>query len=189
MKHLAALLPTALVVLGGLASPARATVLYGIGLDGLCDRSTVIARGEVISLAPAWQGGRIVTAVTLRVERSLAGGAARGSLVTFYRLGGEVGGIGQRVIGEPSFQRGEEVLVFLQRRFGRLFVTGMVQGKMRVLPPSAPGGPRRIASALGRFPLRGGGYASVAPKTLGELEARILGRLRATGRALRGGRR
>jgi hypothetical protein len=178
----------ALLISFGLLSPLGATVLVGLDLDGLCDRSPHILRGEVVSLTPGWHGGRILTAVTLRVERSLAGPATRGDRVTFYRLGGEVGGIGQRVLGEASFRKGERVIVFLQRVGGRLVVTGMVQGKMRVLDAARPGGTRRVVSAVGGFALRGGRHPLPVPTTLPDLEARVQARLRATHRPGQGGR-
>lgn len=187
MTYLGRSLLAALIVSAGLAAPARATVLVGLTLDALCDRSPLILRGEVVSLAPGWHGGRILTAVTLRVERPLAGRAVRGDRVTFYRLGGEVGGIGQRVIGEATFQKGEQVVVFLQGRSGRLFVTGMLQGKIRLLPAATPGAPRRVVSAARTFSLRGSLRPLPVPTTLPDLETRILARLRATGRPAAGG--
>lgn len=188
MKTLQAAVLAALLASAAQAVPARATVLYGLDLDTLCDRSPLILRGEVVTLTSGWLGGRILTAVTLRVERPLAGPAAAGDRVTFFQLGGEVGGIGQRVLGEASFRKGEAVVVFLRRRAGRLFVTGMAQGKMRVLPAVVPGGPRRVVSAVGRLPLRGGRHPLPAPTTLMDLEARVLARVRATGRAASGGK-
>jgi hypothetical protein len=188
MKTPAAALLAVLLIPSGHMVPARATVLQGLDLDLLCDRSPLIVRGKVLALTPGWHDGRILTAVTLQVDRPLYGPASRGDRITFHRLGGEVGGIGQLVVGEPSFRKGEEVVVFLQRRGGRLFVTGMVQGKIRVLPPAGPGGPRRVVSAVGRFTLRGGRHPLPVPTTLSDLEARILNRIHVTGRSTPRGR-
>lgn len=166
----------------GSAPGARATVLRGLDLGTLCDRSEHVLRGEVVRLEPAWRGGRIVTAVTLRVAETLAGPRRAGDRVTFWQLGGEVGGVGQRVVGAAQFRRGEQVIVFLHRRAAGLFVTGMVQGKVRVLAPSAPGGEARVVSAVGRFPLRGGAHPLAAPTTLRGFTARVRARIRATRR-------
>ena len=38
-----------------------------------------------------------------------------------------------RVLGAPTFRRNQRVLVFLSRRKGGLFVTGMTQGKFNVM--------------------------------------------------------
>lgn len=188
MKLPAAALLCALLATPWLARPAGATALQGLDLHGLCDRSPQILRGTVESLTPGWHQGRIMTAVRLRVGRTLSGPSRRGDRVIFYRLGGEVGGIGQRVIGEATFRVGEEVVVFLHPRRGRLYLTGMVQGKMRVLPAQRPGDPRRVVSAVGRFALRGVRHPLAVPTTLADLETRVLARMRATKRSTPGAR-
>jgi hypothetical protein len=48
------------------------------------------------------------------------------------REGGEVDGIGMKVIGAARFSVGEEALVFLERRGAALWTVGMAQGKLRV---------------------------------------------------------
>lgn len=171
------------ICLLGPGDNAQATVLRGIDLQGLCDQSDHIIRGQVVDLAPQWRAGRIRTAVTLRVAASLFGGAVSGDRVTFWTLGGEVGGIGQRVVGTARFYRGEQVIVFLQRRAGVLVVSGMVQGKVMVLGARAPGEPAMVASAVGGFGLSGGAHPLRATTTLAVFESQVLARLRTRGRA------
>lgn len=151
-NFLSCLLLTAGVLTG--AAPAHATVLRGLSLTQLCDRSSTIVRGRVERTEATWRDGRIYTAVHLRVEATLAGPRSAGQTVTFWRLGGEVGHIGQRVIGAPTFRVGERVIVFLQRFRGRLFVTGMFQGKVRVLPATSTA-PTRVAPAISRAAVLG----------------------------------
>ncbi|MFH2009745.1 MAG: hypothetical protein ABI333_24335 [bacterium] len=143
----------------GFSATVEATVLRSLSLAELCERSPTIVRGTVLRRQSYWANGRILTAVTMQVERSLRGTKRKGALVTFWRLGGRVGRYAQRVLGAPTFRRGERVVVFLKRRAGRLFVTGMVQGRFFItgtraslrVHPTSPGvallGPRRALRA------------------------------------------
>lgn len=151
---------------------AEATVLRGLSLEQLCAGSQQILRGTVLETRARWQGGRILTAVTLRVDRALSGTRRAGQRVTFYRLGGEVGGIGQRVIGAARFRPGEQVIVFLRARQGRLRVHGMFQGKLRVIPTAA-GKPARVVPPVSRAVLRGHKRALLRPVALSDFEARV----------------
>ncbi len=155
---------------------AQATVLRGLNLDNLCRSSGVILRGKVVARAAAWKGGRIYTRVTLRVTSSLRGKHHAGQRVSFWRLGGRVGRYAQLVRGAPSFQRGDYVLVFLNRRGGRLFVTGMAQGRftIRSNPASGPAiGPATVTQPLAGARLLGPKRALRGPTTLVRFEMRI----------------
>jgi hypothetical protein len=164
--------------IAGSAGEAQATVLHGLSLEQLCERSPYILRGQVLRTRSLWQGGRIVTAVTLRVDRALAGDRRVGQQVTFYRLGGEVGGIGQRVIGAPRFRVGERVIVFLRANRGRLRINGMFQGKIRVLPAGG-GTPARVVPPVSRTVLRGLRRSLRRSLPLAEFEARVRALVRA----------
>ncbi len=173
-SRIAILLGSLCLLLGWAAAPpsAEATVLRGLSLKQLCAGSQQIVRGTVLETRAHWHGGRILTAVTLRVDRALAGDRRSGQRVTFYRLGGEVGGIGQRVIGAARFRPGEQVVVFLRARRGRLRVHGMFQGKLRVIPAAA-GKPARVTPPVSRAALRGRKRALVRPVALSDFEARV----------------
>ena len=135
----------AFAVLVALAAlPARASVVRLLGLPELLARADVVAVATVESAVSSWVGGRIVTDSTLRLDEPLRGGAG-GDSVAVRTLGGEVGGIGQRVFGEPSFRPGARYLVFLERFPGaddppRFRPVGMAQGALPVL--DTPDGPR-----------------------------------------------
>jgi hypothetical protein len=159
-------------------APARATLLRGLSLEELCDGSSVIVRGKVVSRAAAWRGGRIYTRVTLRVTASLRGGHRAGQTVSFWRLGGRVGRYAQLVRGAPTFRPGEHVLVFLQRRGGHRFVTGMAQGRFTILPARATATQPTVTQGLAGARLTGGRRALRRPTPLSRFEGRIRAVLR-----------
>lgn len=130
------------VATGGLcaavATPAEATAVVGMDLNSLSREAELIVGGRVVAVESAWDKGRIRTRVTLATETVLKGKPTEADRVTFSVLGGEVGGIGQRVPGEATFVVGERVVVFLTDLALRATVLGMSQGKWR-WNPDAPG--------------------------------------------------
>jgi len=156
---------------------AGATLLRGLSLENLCSRSGVIVRGEVVARAAAWKGGRIYTRVSLRVTHSLRGSHRAGQTVSFWHLGGRVGRHAQIVRGAPAFTRGERVVVFLSRRGGRLFVTGMAQGRFSIRG-AATGRPAAVTQPLSGARLLGPRRALRRPTTLSRFERRIRASLR-----------
>jgi hypothetical protein len=155
---------------------ARATLLKGMSLDSLCRDSGVIVRGKVVARVAAWKGGRIYTRVTLRVTSSLRGKHRAGQSVSFWRLGGRVGQYVQLVRGAPTFGAGDRVLVFLNQRGGRLFVTGMAQGRFSIhaANPANPANPANSSNTT--HPANPNHSATVTQSFAG---ARILGPKRA----------
>jgi hypothetical protein len=120
------------------ATPAAATAVVGMDLKSLSREAELIVGGRVVALESAWDKGRIRTRITLAAEQVFKGKPAEADRVTFSVLGGEVGGIGQRVPGEATFVVGERVVVFLTDLGVRATVLGMAQGKWR-WNPDAPG--------------------------------------------------
>jgi hypothetical protein len=137
-----------------LALPAGATSLLYRDVPALTRDADAIVVGRVAKSESRWTADhrRIVTEVTVEVSESLKG--APGSTVLVRQPGGQIGDIGQRVDGMASFAKGEEVLVFLQRRpDNSFFLAGMAQGKYRVereadgkvlAHPESPGSARFI---------------------------------------------
>ncbi len=122
-----------MVALFGVAAPAAASITLALDLDELIDASEVVVLGTVIERHSHYNAQRqIVTDVTLRVEDVMKGSAARGDDIVVRRLGGEVGDIGMRVEGEPTFTEGERAVVFAERVGPDLRPTGMSQGVLRV---------------------------------------------------------
>ncbi len=125
----------ALAVLLALAAPmlAQATQARSASVEALTRGSDLVVRGRVQSVTPRWSedGRRIFTFAEVRAS-SLWKGHAAGP-VTVIVPGGVVGRIGQRVDGAPTFDEGEEVVVFLTRaEAGAFRVNGLAQGKFRV---------------------------------------------------------
>lgn len=156
---------------------AHATLLRGLSLDNLCQRSGVIVRGKVVARGAAWKGGRIYTRITVQVSGSLRGKYRVGQTVSFWRLGGRVGRYAQIVQGTPTFAQGDRVLVFLNRRGKHLFVTGMVQGRFSIRRAAAAG-TATVTQSLTGARLLGGKRALRRPTTLARFEQRVRAILR-----------
>mgnify|MGYP006268513889 CR=1 FL=1 len=141
-----------------LAGAAAAAVARPATVEQLSREADAVVQGRVVGMESRWapDGRHIVTRVTVRVSRVLRGSA--GAEVALEVPGGSVGGYGQRVDAAPSFQAGEEAVVFLRRiPGGRSLVHGMAQGKFRVeggearpdlegwafVPEALPAGERR----------------------------------------------
>jgi hypothetical protein len=114
-------------------SAAFGTTLIAVDIPELSRTSDVVVRGTVKSISSRWTAdhARIVTDVELEVAEALKGAPEKSLTIT--QPGGVVGDVGQKVSGLASFQTGEEVLVFLERRGqNRFLVSGMSQGKFRI---------------------------------------------------------
>ena len=132
------ILLTQLLLLPIWSPPARATMVLPYDLAALTDASTSIALVRVESQESRYtsDGGTIYTVVHCRVLQPLKGAINQGDLITVRREGGEVDGVGMRVIGAARFTDGEEALVFMEPRGeprgAALYTVGMSQGKLRV---------------------------------------------------------
>jgi hypothetical protein len=116
-----------------LAAPSPATVIIKMELPQLVGQADVIFVGKAIKAYSHWSEDKrhIVTDHTFQVERSLRG-TRSGEVVVVRSLGGAVGGIGMRVSGSPTFQVGDQALLFTDLRGKHRYVTGMEQGALRV---------------------------------------------------------
>ncbi len=113
---------------------ASATVLVPGDLSGLARDAVVIVRGRVVAAEASWADTRhrVETIVTLEVEESFKGGGQ--SQVSFAVPGGVMGRYRSVLIGAPTFQTGEEVVVFLGARPPALaYLLGLGQGVFRVV--------------------------------------------------------
>lgn len=112
---------------------AGATSLLYRDVPGLTRDADLIVRGKVLRQESRWTGDkrRIVTDVEVEVTETLKGNERPRILIR--QPGGVVGDIGQKVSAVATFSRGEEVIVFLERRPDDSFVvSGMAQGKYRI---------------------------------------------------------
>jgi hypothetical protein len=114
------------------ARPAGATILVPMSDEDLVATSDVIVVGTVTALATALLAeGRVVTRITLGVERALKGSPGASLVVT--EPGGTIGGRAVVVQGAPEWVRGERALVFLRvRRDGSLSTNALALGKYRI---------------------------------------------------------
>jgi len=116
------------------AIPVHATVLVPADLGELARDARAIARGTVVAVDAQWTPDRrtIETLVTLEVESYLKG--ALGETVQFRVPGGTFGRFRSIVVGAPTFEVGDRVVVFLGARGPSVpYVVGFSQGVYRVV--------------------------------------------------------
>jgi len=126
-------LALAVLLLGLGVRLAGATILVPMSDDDLVATSDVIAVGTVRDIRTVLlEGNRIVTRVTIAVERALKGGDGSPTLVV-TEPGGAVGGRRIVIHGAPEYAVDEHVVVFLRLvRDGTLVTNAMALGKYAV---------------------------------------------------------
>jgi hypothetical protein len=117
------------------ASPAYGSIVQALDLDDLVEQSDGIFLGRVV-LSESFQraNGTLGTWHRIVIERDVRGTASSEQEVIVETLGGQLGDLGMRVEGEPSFSLGERVVVFVRGDGGysAFRPVGMGQGVMRV---------------------------------------------------------
>lgn len=133
--------------------PSAAVTLQGpADIASLAASADAVLRAQVVKIESAWAGGDpksglIVTFVDLRPIEVWKGD--RAETVRVQVPGGAVGDLGQISQGAATFEAGEEVVVFLQRRApGTFQVERWALGKFKVRP-NAGGEPRALRSRDG----------------------------------------
>lgn len=138
--------------------PSIASTFLAMEIPDLAAHSDAVVRAEVMSVESFWDAGRrvILTDARLRIDEKLAGELGHvGQEITVRTFGGVVGGYEVVAHGFPTFEAGEEVVVFLGKQADRtLQVTGyqlghyevLVRGGVEVAVPTWDGG----ATLLGR---------------------------------------
>lgn len=118
-----------------------ATVMKGLNMAKLVEKSSLIVEGQVSDIRSAWNQNQtmILTEIdiTLAAENAVLKGEQGNNTVTLKLWGGTVSDRTTIVLGNPSFSLNEDVLLFLRpgRRgdFNGFFrLVGMAQGKYRV---------------------------------------------------------
>jgi hypothetical protein len=112
-----------------------------LSVEDLSRSSDAVIVGEVREITSGWNDAQtlITTRVSVLVEEAVIGKADGMVVVEF--IGGEVGEVGLRVSGMPSFQFGERVFLFLEAYPGSTSksgvptyeLTGMFQGKIPII--------------------------------------------------------
>jgi hypothetical protein len=114
------------------AVPATAATFVATSVEEAARSSDAVVRGRVVSTASRLtrDGRGVVTEVEIAVDGAWKG--APDAAVKLVVRGGRVGRIAQVVDGAPTFEPGEEVVVFLGRRGDSWRVMGQALGKYRV---------------------------------------------------------
>jgi len=162
-----------------LAAPVQAVLMQPLAIEELTDRADLVLHGTILEKhCERDSAGRIYTKLALQVEEAWKGKPAANPFV-FVQAGGILGAERVVVSGQPEYQPGEEVVLFLIRnQFGEGVVIGLVQGKFDVWKDPATG--EKLACNLfhGERPGRSGGIGLAgAPATerlsLTNLKSRI----------------
>ena len=111
--------------------PGHAAMLK-MSVEDLARQADTIVVGTVTQRQSAWdaQHTAIYTDVTVAVERVLAG--TPGDTLTLRVAGGIVEGMGMGTSNDPTFQDGEQMIVFLDTTTIPSSVVGMQQGKFTI---------------------------------------------------------
>lgn len=166
MRRLLALL---LVLCG---RPAAAATFVETSVEEAARGSDAVVRGTVVSRTSRMtrDGRAIVTEVQIAVASAWKG--APDAIVRLVVPGGRVGNLAQVVDASPTFEDGEEVVVFLARRGAAWRVAGRALGKYRVEAAEARPAlehaevlPRALAA----------GERAIGPMPVEELERRVKG--------------
>ena len=129
------------VALGFAAQPAFGHQ-FQLNLSQAVDRSDDIITGTVVAVESYWnEEQQIVTDVTVEVDETIKGRKNSESYTHFTMMGGQVGSIAAHVTHMPTFEPGEEVLLFLQnstRGNGHVVVAGK-DGKGQIVEDEETG--------------------------------------------------
>jgi hypothetical protein len=170
------------------AGVARSTTVIPPSFDALVAGAKTVFVGEVTNIRTDWevtaQGRVIVTVVTFRVEDVWKG--SLGAVTQLEFLGGEIGDLGMKVHGMPTFSMGQRDVLFVSSEVRKVSpLVGLMYGRMRIerdtasridrvrthdgrsLGSVAEIGPQRAAPSL----------ASISPMRLSELESAVRARL------------
>lgn len=133
MRSVLAAMPVLVVLLGVGPTPADATVLLPVTFDEMVAGSQIVVYGRVADVRSRLTDGRrtIESVVTLDVIDALKGPAGR--VVAFRVPVGQVGRYRRVMMGVPTFNPGDEVIVFLEGHAPAVPVPfGLSQGVYRV---------------------------------------------------------
>jgi hypothetical protein len=128
---------TFLILLGAgfslfLSGMLRATTVQRLGLEDLVRRAHSIVVGKVTGTRTYWSADRklILTSYTIQIAENIKGPAS--TMVEVTSVGGKIGNLELYVSGMPSFQQGENAVVFIEQSGAYQMVLGLRQGKFTV---------------------------------------------------------
>lgn len=130
-----------------MAPPAAGSVMRFLTIEELAADSPTVVRARILGQSIHWTGNhegiftRIEAVVIgdIRNAPGRPGALPAGRKLTIIQAGGEIDGVSLDWTGRPTFQDGEDLVLFLQpydpadATDSRLLVVGGKQGRMRVL--------------------------------------------------------
>jgi hypothetical protein len=126
--------PLAILLSSALSLSALAAVAFPVTVETLARQADAIVEGTVESRESFWAEDRRHIYTLITVRRTEAWKGTTPDEVHVQVPGGRVGGLGQAVDAAPTFDDGEEVVLFLARGTpGRWTVHGLGLGKFRVV--------------------------------------------------------
>jgi hypothetical protein len=157
----------ALIVLS-LSGMVHATTVIAPSFEELIAQADVVFEGEVIDtrarISPERDGSPIVTDVYFRVAKVMKGTPSSALVLQF--LGGEVGDLGFRVDGVPTFAKGDRDVIFADTTTRLVSpIVGMMHGRVRITADGA--GSQEIVRLFDGRPLREtGAFGAAAAQPL-----------------------
>jgi len=116
------------------ATWCHATQIIPSTLEYMTDFSDAIVIGHVVDKQSFGQGKKIVTSVTVNVERSVKNtDATAASSVELIIPGGKVGDIALKMDQAPIFEVGQKVMLFLKKVGASYFPFGFNYGVYRIV--------------------------------------------------------
>jgi hypothetical protein len=115
-----------------IAMPSFATTVERLTLDDMVKKAQSIVHGKVRGARTHWSanGKLILTTYTIDVSENIKGQGSK--TVELTTIGGRIGDTTLYVSGMPSFQTGEDAVVFVEKSAGFSTVVGLSQGKFAV---------------------------------------------------------
>ena len=149
---IAAMVWAAFLSLG--ASPTFATSMMPLSDEQLVKASARVIEGNVVGTRSQWNAAhnQIHTTITIDVSRAYKGSMPANHRLVFDQVGGQVGDIVMDLTDQPSFTKGEHVIVFLRNPAEAVMtpVVGLSQGKLTVIPDPDTGVPMIRGRAISR---------------------------------------
>jgi hypothetical protein len=132
-----------------LAAVAHATVVVPLTREQLVAQSDLVVRATVESHTTAWnqEHTHIVTLTRIAVREYIKG-SGPGDLV-LRQFGGTVGGLTEHVPGDGRLAQGQDVVLFLRRGDGVVYLTALAQSVFFVA--AASGGQTTVARDLSQL--------------------------------------
>ena len=121
-----------------IAPPLSATIVPKMDLPQLVQNADAIVQGTVEQVYSRWDAEHklVFTYVPIRVDESIKGGPRRTVLIR--QLGGTIGALNMMVAGTPSFQAGDQAIMFLSdQNDGTFQVVGLSQGRYAIVDNNA----------------------------------------------------